>query len=55
MASETCKTSANNDCFVILDHAPTQWQLKIKEGLHIKWECPQLNKQGKHVVVTLLV
>ena len=54
-ASPNCKAECNFDSFVILDHAPTSWQLKIKEGLHIKWENPPLNKQLKHVAVTLLI
>ena len=49
MASTKCKALANVDSFVILDHASTQWQLKIKEGLHIHWESPTLNKQLRHV------
>lgn len=52
-AVDSCKAACNKDSFVILDNAPTQWQLKIKEGLHIKWENPPLNKQLKHVAVSL--
>ena len=31
------------DCFHILDHAPTRFQLKIKEAFHIQREQPSLN------------
>ena len=30
--SEQCRTSCSNDCFSILDHASTTFQLKIKEA-----------------------
>ena len=29
------------------------FQLKIKEALHIQWECPSLNEQLKHLNLTL--
>ena len=53
MASTKCKALANADSFVILDHASTQWQLKIKEWLHIHWESPTLNKQLRHAAISL--
>ena len=49
----SCKASNNYDSFSILDYASTEWQLKLKEGLHISWENPDLNKQVKHVGKTL--
>ena len=45
----SCLESANYDSFSILDSAPTKWQLKLKEGLHISWENPNLNRQVKYV------
>ena len=53
--STNCKLKCSTDSFVVLDQAPTQWQLKIKEGLHIEWENPCLNKQLKQVLITLVV
>ena len=47
------KIVANADSFLILDHASTQWRLKIKEGLHIHLESPTLNKQLRHVAISL--
>ena len=44
-ASEACKNAYNNNCFFVLDHADTKHQLRIKEGMYIKWEQPVLNKQ----------
>ena len=35
--------------------ALTNFQLKIKEALHIEWEQPALNKQLKRVNLTLLL
>ena len=37
-----CKEACSNDCFSILDMAPTSYQLKIKEGLNIGWKQPSL-------------
>ena len=48
-----CKESCSNDCFSILDMAPTSYQLKIKEGLYIGWKQPSLNKQVFHLATTL--
>ena len=38
-----CKDTCSNDCFSILDMAPTSYQLKIIEGLFIGLEQPSLN------------
>ena len=43
------------NCFSILNLARTNYQVKIKEALHIEWEWPALNKQLKHVDLTLLL
>ena len=43
------------NCFSILDLARTNFQLKIKQALHVEWESPALNKQLKHVNLTLLL
>ena len=48
-----CKIAFSTNCFSILDSAPTQYQLKIKEGLYIGWEKPSLNVQVKHLSSTL--
>ena len=41
------------DCFHILDHASTTFQLKIKEAFHIRREQPSLNQQLHHVNLKL--
>ena len=47
--SKRCRASCSVDCFHILDHAPTSFQLKIKEAIHIQREQPSLNQQLHHV------
>ena len=55
-ASVDCKRACNNsNCFSILDRASTKHQLRIKEGLHIKWKQPALNKQLYCYVGQLLI
>ena len=51
--SDHCRTLCSNDCFSILDHASTTFQLKIKEAIHIQWEKPTLNHQLYHVNLKL--
>ena len=53
--NEECFSSFNSDCFSILDYAPTQFHLKIKEGMYIDWEKPNLNKQLNHLATTLSI
>ena len=43
-----CVDNSSADWFSILDIAISRYQLKIKEGMHIKWENPSLNKQVKY-------
>ena len=45
--SERCRSLRSTDCFHILDHATTSFQLKIKEAIviHIQKELPSLNQQ----------
>ena len=51
--SPQCRTLCSDECFSILDHAPTTIQLKIKEAIHIQWEQPTLNHQVYHVDLKL--
>ena len=39
------------NCFSILDLATTNYQTKLKEGMFIDWEKPNLNKQTKKTSV----
>ena len=52
-SSDNCRANVSVDSFVILDCAPTNWQRKIKEDLYILWEKPTMNKQLKHVSITI--
>ena len=45
--SEPCRASCSIDCFKMLDSAATEFQVKLKESMYIKWEKPDLNQQVK--------
>ena len=47
--SPKCRTLCSDECFSILDHASTAFQVKIKEVIHIQWVQPTLNHQLYHV------
>ena len=46
--SEHCRALRSADCFHVLDHASTTFQLKIKEAIRIFREKPSLNRQLGH-------
>ena len=52
-AESACKAACDISCFTVIDRACTQFQLKIKEALHIQWEKPKLNVQIKHYKIQL--
>ena len=52
-SSESCRTSWTLDCFQVLDSAATEYQVKLKESMFIKWEKSYLNQQVKHINLTL--
>ena len=52
-SSETCFDSYNSLCFKIIDKANSQYDLKIKEALHINWRKPNSNAQQNHLALTL--
>ena len=43
--SEHCRALCSADNFLVLHHAFTGFQLKIKEAIHIRRERPSLNQQ----------
>ena len=53
LSSEGCRQSCSADCFEILVSAPTKFQLKLKEAMHINWGKLNLNQQVHHVNLTL--
>ena len=54
-ANQACKDQCNNNCFSVLDTASSKYQLKIKEGMHIDWLKPSLNKQVYCTKISLLL
>ena len=32
-------------CFEIIDYANTEYEIKLKEGMHIHWLIPKIDKQ----------
>ena len=53
--SEHCRALCSVDCFHILDHSSTSFQLKIKEDIHIQREQPSLNQQLHHVNLKIIL
>ena len=51
--SQHCHPLCSADCFRVLDHASTSFQLKIKEAVHIQRGQPPLNQQLHHVSLKL--
>ena len=51
----SCRDVCDTSCFKIIDHASPSFRLKLKEALHIQWLKPVLNKQQKHVSITISV
>ena len=50
-----CKNLCNPDCFEIIDSASSEFRLKLKEAMHITWVKPTLNRQLKHVSISITV
>ena len=54
-SNSACKNACDENAFLIIDNARTQFELNIKEALHIKWIKPDLNKQIMHTAITLVL
>ena len=50
-----CQEKVNSDCFEIIDRGSSYFRLQIKEAMHINWKKPELNKQVKHVSITISI
>ena len=50
-----CKELCNAECFEIIDSATSSYRLKLKEAMYITWEKPSLNKQVKHVSISITI
>ena len=53
--NETCKDACDKSCFRVIDTASSAFRLKIKEAFHISWLKPTLNKQVRHLAVSITV
>ena len=53
--NSNCKNLYDDSCFQIIDSARTEFALKLKEAMHIEWKRPLLNKQTKHVTLSITV
>ena len=53
--NETCKALSTKHCFEIIYSTSTPFRLKLKEALHIIWKKPLLNKQQKHVSISMFM
>ena len=53
--NETCKALSTENCFEIIDSTSTPFKLKLKEEMHIIWTKPLLNKQQKHVSISITI
>ena len=50
-----CKELCNAECFEIIDSATSSYRLKLKEAMYITWEKLSLNKQVKHVSISITI
>ena len=50
-----CKKLCDTECFEIIDSASSSYRLILKEATHIAWEKPSLNKQVKHVSISITI
>ena len=53
--NENCKALSTENCFKIIDSVSTPFKLKLKETMHITWKKPSLNKQQKHVSISITI
>ena len=53
--NKSCKLACNESCFKVIDSARSEYTLKLKEAMHIKWIKPKLNGQKKHEIIQLLI
>ena len=53
--NQKCKEICNKSSLKIIDSARSQFQLKIKEAIHIALKKPTLNKQIKHKTLNIAI
>ena len=54
-SNRKCKELYNAECFEIMDSTTSSYRLKLKEAMHMTWEKPSLNKQVKHVSISITI
>ena len=55
LKNHDCRNKNDKESFSILDYAKTDYELALKEAMHIKWLNPKLNGQKKHEIIKLLI
>ena len=53
--NSNCKAKNDKTSFSIIDFAKTNYELALKEAMHIKWIKPNLNAQKWHEIIRLLI
>ena len=48
--STKCREASSIECFNILDTAQSEYQMKLKEAMHIKWLHPVFNQLVMHAL-----
>ena len=51
--NQLCQSSSNESNFSLIDAANTEYQLRIREAIHINWIKPKINKQKFSYKLTL--
>ena len=50
-----CKSLSTPDCYQIIDSVSSKFRLKLKEAIHITCTKTSLNRQLKHVSISITV
>ena len=53
--NRNCKELCDTERFEIIDSTTSSYRLKLKEPMHVTWEKPSLNKQVKHVSISITI
>ena len=54
-SNRNCKELCDTECFETIDSTISSYRLKFKEAVHITWEKPSLNKEVKHVSISITI
>mgnify|MGYP001492099900 CR=1 FL=1 len=53
--SKQCRDKNDQKSFSVLDYAKIDYELALKEAMHIRWVQPCMNGQKQHEIVKLLI